>query len=85
MKIDLNELGRALYKLNYDKEKLKLTFDETSKLQNEIIDKIIDDVVNIKNSQFFDKQSLINVFKNNLLLLYISNVNLNDFIGVETT
>ena len=49
------------------------------------IDKIIDDVVNIKNSQFFDKQSLINVFKNNLLLLYISNVNLNDFIGVETT
>lgn len=85
MKIDLNELGRALYKLNYDKEKLKLTFDETSKLQNEIIDKIIDDVVNIKNSQFFDKQSLINVLKNNLLLLYISNVNLNDFIGVETT
>ena len=85
MKIDLNELGRTLYKLNYDKEKLKLTFDETSKLQNEIIDKIIDDVVNIKNSQFFDKQSLINVLKNNLLLLYISNVNLNDFIGVETT
>jgi hypothetical protein len=85
MKIDLNELGRVLYKLNYDKEKLKLTFDETSKLQNEIIDKIIDDVVNIKNSQFFDKQSLINVLKNNLLLLYISNINLNDFIGVETT
>lgn len=80
--IDLNEIGRTLFKQRYNiEDKRKLTFEELQWYINNIFSNYKDNSTKLLNE--INKNNLINNLNDILLLCYITNININNYIHVK--